>query len=480
MAKSVGMGYGESLRESLNEQEISHIMKKFDRRFKIVSEHFSGFSDEQALKLGILLQNCDEAFNKAACFRGLTETTQSSAIAANLKHQYFDILTAFFPQLIAEDLFSVQPIKQKFGQVFFLDYIFANTKGEVKAGDTAFTHNSIAGYNNYSGEEVQKDVIETADGTKKAFSGSIAWTPVKPGTFVVTVGSVTIQDNGEGALKSSGLAADGVIDYSTGAFSFELADAPAAGEVLYADYSYSLSYAQSATQIPEMEVKVRDDLIVATPHKLRGTYSLDAAYDLKMAQGIDLNDALLEGCSAQLRHETDGNLILGCYNGATMNVTFNKYYDGTNPHLTKKEVYENFIATITEGSSKIWDATKRVYANWIVCGTQAADLLRIIGKPRFESANAKDAVGPHFAGTLDGKWKVYFDPFLPSDAFLLGYKGSTLLDAGLIYAPYLPFFATETVMLDDFIGRRGFATSYGKKNINNKLYVKGVIIDQKV
>jgi hypothetical protein len=469
------MTYGATLREQLQEQEISAIMKKFDRRFKVVSEHFTGFTDEQALKLGVLLQNCDEAFNRARCIR---EATQVGAIGADLKRQYFDILTAFFPQLIAEDLFSVQPIKQKFGQVFFLDYIFGNTKGDVKKGDVAFSHNSIAGYNNYSGEEIQKDVIETADGSKTAFTGSLAWTPIKPGTFKVTAGSVVIVDDGEGNLTSTGIASGGTINYENGSFSFTFNTAPQSGEVIYADYSYNLSYAQSADQIPEMEVRVRDDLIVATPHKLRGTYSLDAAYDLKMAQGIDLNDALLEGCSTQLRHETDGNLILGAYNGATMSITYNKWYDISNPHLKKSDVAENFIASITEGSSKIWDATKRVYANWIVCGTQAADILRIIGKPRFEASLATDAVGPHFAGTLDGKWKVYFDPFLPQDAFLLGYKGSTLLDAGLIYAPYLPFFATETVMLDDFIGRRGFATSYGKKNINNKLYVKGVIIDK--
>ena len=93
------------------------------------------------------------------------------------------------------------------------------------------------------------------------------------------------------------------------------------------------------------------------------------------------------------------------------------------------------------------------------------------------SAGNANAVGPHFAGTLDGKWKIYVDPFMGENEFLLGYKGANLIDAGMVYAPYLPFFATETVMLEDFGGRRGFASSYGKKMVNSGLYTKGLITE---
>ena len=123
----------------------------------------------------------------------------------------------------------------------------------------------------------------------------------------------------------------------------------------------------------------------------------------------------------------------------------------------------------------IRQATKRVSGNWIVVGKMGGDILEFIGAPRFVHSGNRSAVGPHFAGTLDGKWKVFVNPFLGEKEFLIGYKGDTLVDAGMVYAPYLPFFATETVMMDDFVGRRGFASSYGKKMVNSNLYVKGQI-----
>ena len=176
-----------------------------------------------------------------------------------------------------------------------------------------------------------------------------------------------------------------------------------------------------------------------------------------------------------LKHEIDGDLLRDVYMQAGNTVTWNNGYNNANAGISKREYYEDFIDCLIKASSTIRQKTNRVEANWITVGKTEADILTFIGAPRFVSAGNTNAVGPHFAGTLDGKWKIYVEPFFGEDEFLLGYKGSTLLDAGLVYAPYLPFFATETVMLDDFVGRRGFASSYGKKMVNNNLYVKGLI-----
>ena len=111
----------------------------------------------------------------------------------------------------------------------------------------------------------------------------------------------------------------------------------------------------------------------------------------------------------------------------------------------------------------------------VVVSKKANDIIRFMGAPRFESAGNTTQAGPTFIGTLMGQWKVYYNPYLPEDAFLMGYKGQALVDAGLIYAPYIPFYSTETVTLDDFLGRKGFATSYGKKMVNSNMYVKGTI-----
>ena len=86
------------------------------------------------------------------------------------------------------------------------------------------------------------------------------------------------------------------------------------------------------------------------------------------------------------------------------------------------------------------------------------------------------AIGPHFVGTLGGVIKCYVNPNFEPNTFVLGYKGDNMMDAGYVYAPYLPITSTGMVSLaDDFGTREGWGTLYGKKAINPRLYVKGRI-----
>jgi hypothetical protein len=73
------------------------------------------------------------------------------------------------------------------------------------------------------------------------------------------------------------------------------------------------------------------------------------------------------------------------------------------------------------------------------------------------------------------RWKVYRNPYYGENDYLLGYKGNLFLDAGYVWAPYLPFATTQTIMMEDFVGRKGFAQSAGQRMLNSKLYVKGSI-----
>jgi hypothetical protein len=83
--------------------------------------------------------------------------------------------------------------------------------------------------------------------------------------------------------------------------------------------------------------------------------------------------------------------------------------------------------------------------------------------------------GVFMAGTLNGRWSMFKDPFYDDDKWLMGYKGSTFLEAGYIYSPYIPLYTTPLIVLDDFIGRKGMASQYGKKTVNPRFYAKGQI-----
>lgn len=463
-----------SIYDNLNEEFISGIKQKHGKRFEKIAKHRPSFGDEQAMKLGILLENVEREFSRIPIF----ESTQTANVRDGLKNQYFDIISVAWPDMIAEDLVSVQPLQQKMAQIFWMQYEYGTNKGQIKKGDVIFgPHGNMAGYENsdYTSEYVPDEQVfrQEDGGTVKVFGGSLDFVPIHPGTIRLVMDDGDIAyDNARGSFVGQGVS--GTIDYETGAFEVTFAAAPAAGEC-YAFYEYDLAYAPST--IPEIDVKVVDSIIQARPRKLKGTYSLDAGYDLKMSQGIDINDAILEAASNTLRHETDGDLIRMMFTKAAHTTTWDASYKAQAAFQNRMDFYLDFIDNLVKASSTVRFKTKRVEANWIVVGKMASDILAFIGAPRFVAANTANAVGPHLAGTLDNKWRIYVDPFLADNEYLLGYKGNAMIDAGMIYAPYLAFFATETIMLDDFLGRRGFATSYGKKMVNPDLYVRGIITD---
>ncbi len=111
----------------------------------------------------------------------------------------------------------------------------------------------------------------------------------------------------------------------------------------------------------------------------------------------------------------------------------------------------------------------------MVCGLGVDAVVKTMRN--FDASEDLTAVGPHFIGTLGGTLKVYVNPNYDADTFVLGYKGNTLMDAGYVYAPYMPVLTTGMITLaDDFAAREGWATMYGKKAINPRLYVKGRIV----
>lgn len=469
----------EPINIALNEAFIEKVKNNYKDRFEAVKSVYPDMSEEQMVRLGILLENVNEQFSRSLGMRMLNEdngVTQTTNVADGIKTQYFDIITAVFPNLIAEKLFSVQPIRSRTAQIFYLKFLYGTNKGNVRKGDTIFSATELAGYENrnYTSEIVEDEAAfsQAASGTEVTFTGNLSFIPVKPGSIEFTMGSASIKDDGAGHLTATGVSS-GTINYDTGAYSITFSSAPAEGDATV-NYEYDMSFAPST--IPSIELRVTDTTVTARPRKLKGVYSLDAGYDLKMSQGIDIDDALLEAAAQTLKNEVDAELIMTAYAQAAGSVTWNDTYSNQTQNLSKRDFYEDFIDAVNRGASIIKQKTKRVAGNWMVCGKRAADILNFIGAPRFVGSGDTTTVGPHFLGTLDNRIAVYDDPFLDADAFLIGFKGSTLLDAGLIYAPYLMFFATETVMLEDFLGRRGFATTYGKKMVNADMYVKGQIV----
>lgn len=137
--------------------------------------------------------------------------------------------------------------------------------------------------------------------------------------------------------------------------------------------------------------------------------------------------------------------------------------------------YDSFWVKLTEGAQTIFGATQRVQPNFIICGLNVAAVIECMRQ--FDGAGATTGVGPHMIGTLGGKYKVYVVPQMDANEFVLGYKGTNFLETGYVYAPYIPVLTTDILLPADYRGQQGYATSYGTRMINNKMYLKGRITD---
>ena len=463
------MGRYKSLFEAYGTSESKALYEGWKNNINAVKSVDSKFTDEDGLKLAICLENTKVQLDRAD---QLYEATQPVDVGPFKKYA-FDIITAVMPNLIAEEIVSVQPLKQKLGQIFYLKYLYGSNKGNIKKGDTMFGPYQVApqGYdaNMYSSEFVDNEALGA--GGEVSYVGNLAYVPLRPGTVSLDLGNGTVTDNGQGVLSGTGL--EGTIDYATGEYSVGFSDGTtvAASDPI-AEYQYNLEAAPST--IPEVNVKVEERIVTARPRKLKALYAFDSAYDLKMSQGIDIDQALLEAISAEIKHEVDGEIMNDIYLQAGLSST----WDMTRPdYISQKEHRETFISEISSASNQIFQETRRAVGNYLIVGKKGADVLESLGEPRYKSASVGTLAGPHFAGTLDNKWKVFKNPFYAENQYLIGYKGDLFLDAGYVYAPYLPVFATSLLMMEDFVGRRGFATSYGKRMLNNAVFVKGTITE---
>lgn len=462
----------EALNEFYKSSYVKKLQEAYDPYLQTVAKNKTNFNEDQSARLAIMLSNVETQLMRDA---KKYEGTQVNDIGMFKKHA-MALISATMPNLIAEDIVSIQPLMQKVGQIFFMKYLYGTSRNGINAGDTMFDRFGSPKYNeNYTNEIITDEEIGTGDGSTKAFEGFLAFTPVRPSTVAITAGSVKIADDGNGTLIGTGVT--GTVDYSTGRVTITFSTAPEDSVTIDADYDYDLEFAPST--IPQIQLKVEETTVKARPRKLRALYSFDSGYDLKVSQGVDIDASLLEASVAEIRTEMDAEFLLDLYKQAGATTSWNRYYDPSTYAYSKHEFDLQFLDSITSAGNQMFQDTRRILPNILVVGKEAGDILDCIGAPRYQAVAVSNPNGPHYAGTLDGRIKVYKNPYFASNQYLLAYKGNNILDAGYIYAPYLPIYSSQLLMLDDFVARRGFATSYGKKMVNNKCYIAGTITNTK-
>ena len=232
-------------------------------------------------------------------------------------------------------------------------------------------------------------------------------------------------------------------------------------------------------QIGEVSFDLDSVTVSVTERKLRAQWSPELAQDVAAFHNIDAEAELTALLSEQVAAEIDREILRDLRKGAAWDLRWD--YNGwkrlaptgTTPY-TQKDWNQTLITAINQLSAQIHKSTLRGGANWIVVSSEVSAIFDDL--EYFHVSNAAPDqdqynMGIERVGTLSGRYQVYRDPYFPANQVLIGHKGTSLLDTGYIYAPYVPLQLTPTMYNPfNFTPIKGIMTRYAKKMVNNRFY----------
>ncbi len=237
-------------------------------------------------------------------------------------------------------------------------------------------------------------------------------------------------------------------------------------------------------EIGEVSFDLESVTVSVTERKLRASWSPELAQDVSAFHNIDAEAELTALLSEQIAAEVDREILRDLRKGAAWNLKWDynewKYGGAAGATLqgyTQKDWNQTLITKINQMSAQIHKTTLRGGANWIVVSSEVSAVFDDLEYFHVSNAGAEQDqynMGIEKVGTLAGRYQVFRDPYFPAGKILVGHKGKSLLDAGYIYAPYVPLQLTPTMYNPfNFTPIKGIMTRYAKKMVNNRYF--GVI-----
>jgi len=393
----------------------------------------------------ILLENTEKALREEQAHSGyqtLSEDTIPPNNMAGINGQggstnidTFDpilisLIRRTAPNLVAYDLCGVQPMTGPTGLIFAMRPFYANTT------------NGAIGESWYN--EVQTTWSTVANGANVAGSKHVGTMP----------GNTTVSAN---------LAEVGLYNWGGG---MSLAQAETLGVT-------------GNTPFAQMSFTIDKTTVTAVSRALKAEYTLEFAQDLKAVHGLDadaeLSNILTTEILAEINREIVRTINFSAKQGAQENVTTAGFFDLDTDSNGRWSVekFKGLMYHIEREANRIAKETRRGKGNFLLCSSDVASALQMAGVLDYAPALAGnqlqvDDTGITFAGVLNGRFRVYIDPYadgLPSFAGLnymtVGFKGASAYDAGLFYCPYVPLQKVRAVNPDNFQPKIGFKTRYG-------------------
>jgi hypothetical protein len=241
--------------------------------------------------------------------------------------------------------------------------------------------------------------------------------------------------------------------------------------------------------IPEIDIKVDSIAVTAQTKKLKAKWTPELGQDLNAYHNLDAEVELTSLLSEQIALEIDREILADLVNGATAGTRYwsrapGLFVDSNGNEIgasvkapdftgTVSEWYETLVETVNDVSAQIHRKTLRGGANFVVCGPEVANILEFTAGFRAAVTHdeEKGSIGALKTGSLSKKFDVIVDPYFLRNVILIGRRGSSFLESGYVYAPYVPLQTTPTIFgPEDFVPRKGVMTRYAKKMVRPDMY----------
>jgi len=374
-----------------------------------------------------ILENQERAMREEAgfsAFGSINEAAPANATGGNVDN--FDpvlisLVRRAMPNLMAYDIAGVQPMTGPTGLIFAMKSKYS-TQGGAEALGIAEPNTAFSG-----------------DGTAHGSGGPSGLNVAKDSALDDSIG-----DDRDSSEYGKGMTT-------------------AAGEALGDS---------AGNPFAEMAFSIEKQTVTAKTRALKAEYTMELAQDLKAIHGLDAETELANILSAEILAEINREVVRAVnaqakLGASTSQTTTNGIFDvdADADGRWSVEKFKGLIFQIEREANTIAKETRRGKGNFVICSSDVASALAASGMLDYTPAMSTnlnvDDTGNTFAGVLNGKMKVYVDPYASADYINVGYKGTSAYDAGVFYCPYVPLTMVRAVGENDFQPRIGFKTRYG-------------------
>ena len=381
----------------------------------------------------VILENQERALREDRAF--INESAPQNSTDASYVQNWDPILISLvrraMPNLIAYDIAGVQPMTGPTGLIFAMRAKYASQAGTEALFNEADT--------DYSARNAAGD--STLGGVDGLGGGQTGTNPA------------LLNDSPAGAYTAQGGMATSTAE--------ALGDA-------------------SGNSFAEMAFSIEKSTVTAKSRALKAEYTMELAQDLKAIHGLDAETELANILSSEILSEINREIVRTIYivaekgasaNTGTVNTTTEGIFDLDTDSNGRWSVerFKGLMFQVEREANAIAQRTRRGKGNILITSSDVASALQMAGvldyAPALNNNLNVDDTGNTFAGVLNGRYKVYIDPYSANQAakqyFVVGYKGSSQYDAGIFYCPYVPLQMVRAVGQDTFQPKIGFKTRYG-------------------